>query len=318
MLLLSITYMQQWRYNDSAKLQRQVLQACSDFLGPDHPKTLKVMDSLGASCTHQGRFKEARQFHEEAIKRMTKIQGADHPDTLIAIDNLGKVMSRYFSHDKAKDLHMKAMTGMERVLGPTDLRTLSAKENAAMASLEVGDGVSAMGMMSSVLEERRKKLGKEHPFTLLATVNLARTKTPDQPDEAEELLRTIIPIIERNLGKGHGGVLLGRVWLSQVLARQKRYGEAEEILIEVVQRPKYKSSAREDGEHTDRIQALWFLLLCYQLQGKIEDAIRIGDELFEAVREIGGERLGEQHVFAQMLEDKREELLASRVLAPGL
>jgi hypothetical protein len=71
---------------------------------------------------------------------------------------------------------------------------------------------------------------------------------------------------------------------SQVPVHQKRYSKAEDILTKVVQRQGNENSAREDGEHTDRIQALWFLLQCYQLQSKIEDAIRIGNELSEAVK----------------------------------
>jgi tetratricopeptide (TPR) repeat protein len=315
MLLLSVTYMQQTRHNKAAGLQRQVLQACMDSLGPDHPKTLKVMDTLGSNCTQQSRFNEARQLHEKAIERMTEILGADHEDTLTAVDNLGKVMSRYFCYDKAKDLHLKAMTGMKSVLGPTDLRTLTAMENVALAYTEVGGELldPAHVMMVHVLEERRKKLGKEQPYTLLAIANLARIKIAlNKTDEAENLLRTALPIAERNLGKNHAGTLFGRVWLSQALVRQERYSEAEEILTEVVQRQRYEDSAREDGEHTDRIQALWFLLKCYQLQGKIEDAIRIGNELSEGVRTIGGEGLGKQHIFARLLADKQQELRVAR------
>jgi tetratricopeptide (TPR) repeat protein len=307
--------MQQTRHNKAAGLQRQVLQACMDSLGPDHPKTLKVMDTLGSNCTQQSRFNEARQLHEKAIERMTEILGADHEDTLTAVDNLGKVMSRYFCYDKAKDLHLKAMTGMKSVLGPTDLRTLTAMENVALAYTEVGGELldPAHVMMVHVLEERRKKLGKEQPYTLLAIANLARIKIAlNKTDEAENLLRTALPIAERNLGKNHAGTLFGRVWLSQALVRQERYSEAEEILTEVVQRQRYEDSAREDGEHTDRIQALWFLLKCYQLQGKIEYAIRIGNELSEGVRTIGGEGLGKQHIFARLLADKQQELRVAR------
>jgi tetratricopeptide (TPR) repeat protein len=320
MLLLSVTCMQQWRHNDAAKLQRQVLQTCIDSLGPDHPKTLKVMDTLGATCTHQGRFKEARQLHEVAIEGMTRTLGTDHENTLTAMDNLGKVMSRYFLYDKAQDLHSKAMSGMKRTLGSTDQRTLGAMENAALTYIEHGIEhlESAHEMMVRVLEERREKLGKEHPYTLLAIVNLSRIKTAlHQTDEAEALLRTALPIAERNLGENHGGTLLGRVWLSQVLVHQKRYSEAEDILTKVVERQRYESSAREDGEHTDRIQALWFLLQCYQLQSKIEDAIRIGNELSEGVRNVGGEGLGTQHVFAKLLADKQKELQAAKG-APSL
>jgi hypothetical protein len=119
----------------------------------------------------------------------------------------------------------------------------------------------------------------------------------------------------RNLGDNHLGVLLARTWLARILFRQKKYEEAEEILITVIPRHKYEASRRGDGdhvEHLDRIQALWFLMDCYQSQGKIEEAIRIGDELWEGVHTLGGERLGAQHAISKILDKKREQLLFER------
>lgn len=315
MLLLSLTYLQLSRQNKALSLRRQVFQASINSLGPDHPKTLKAMDFVAESCAIQGGFNEARQLHQKAVDRMTEVLGADHEDTLIAVDNLGAMMTRYFLFDQAKDLHLKALTGMQRVLGPTDLRTLVAMEHLALAYMEIGaeHWDHAHAMQAQVLEERRERLGKEHPYTLLAIANLARIKTTlNQTDEAENMLRTALPIAERNLGENHAGTLLGRVWLSQVLVREQRYIEAEELLTQVVQRQLYESSAREDGEHTDRIQALWLLLKCYQLGGKIEDAIRTGNELSVALSTIGGQGLGKKHVFAKILADKQDELLAAQ------
>ena len=315
MLLLSHTYLRQGRQNKAAALRRQAFQSCMNSFGADHPKTLKAMDYLAESCRLQSRWKEARQLSEKAIARMTNILGADHEDTLIAVDNLGEIMARYWDWEKAKDLHEKAMSRMQHVLGPTDLRTLSAMEHVAKTYLELGGDLleRAQEIQTQVLEERRKQLGKEQPFTLLATANLARIKAAlGQTNEAEDLLRTALRIAGRNLGENHNGTIMGKIWLAQVLLAKKRYREAEEILTQVVQRQKYESSARDDGEHADRIFALWVLLQCYQLDGKVDDAIRIGTDLSEAVNTIGGEGLGKQHKFAELLAKKQEELAAAQ------
>jgi hypothetical protein len=149
----------------------------------------------------------------------------------------------------------------------------------------------------------------------MARLTIARIKSArNEHNEAETIIRTGLPVGVRNLGDDHLGVLLARTWLGQILFRQKRYEEAEEILISVIPRHRYAGSRREDGEHVehvDRIQALWFLLQCYESQGKIEEAIKIGDELWEGVHTIGGEGLGAQHVFSKLLDKKREQLLSS-------
>jgi tetratricopeptide (TPR) repeat protein len=311
MQLLSVTYGLQSRNNKAASLLRQALDACTRFYGPDHVKTLKMADTLGATCLVQSRLSEARRLHERAVKGMTEVLGAEHEDTLVATDNLGKVMSRYFFYDKAKDLHLRAFNGMKRKLGHTHLHTLQALEHLALSYMYLEEYDLAHELAEEVLEAREKKVGKEHPYTLMAKLTLARVKCArNETDEAETIIRDSLPVGVRNLGDDHLGILLARTWLSQVLMRQQRYREAEEILTTVIQRHRYEGSRREDGEHVDRIQALWFLLKCYQSQGKIEEAILIGDELWEAVQTIGGEGLGTQHLFYKHLAEKREELLA--------
>ncbi|KAL9103669.1 MAG: hypothetical protein Q9187_008982 [Circinaria calcarea] len=306
-LALAGTYWQQTRGNEAAELQDQVLQACITSFGPDHQKTLKAMDTLGGSRCYQGRYKEALMLHEKALEGMTRNLGADHEDTLRATDNLGRVHYRYFRFDVAKDLHAKAVDGMTKVLGPTHIDTLNAIDNLAMTYLELGGEFleAAHEMMLQVLEQRTKKLGKEQPYTLLAICNLARIKSAlGDMDEAERLMRATLPIAERNLGENHFGTLSGRVHLAQVLVRQERYGEAEDIFTDVIQRQRYKSAAR-DGEHPDRIIAMWYLLRCYQAQGKFSDAIRMCDEISDGLSTIGGHG----HPFAKRLLDRRKELL---------
>lgn len=311
MHLLSVTYTFQTCTNKALELQRQVLDACMNLFGPKHPRTLKAKDTLGTACLVEGRLHEARRWLQEAIEGMTEVLGADHEDTLLAIDHLGEVMSRYFDFEKSKQLHLKAQAGMEKALGPTHTDTLTAKDHVAQAYLRLGGDLlePAYELAEQVVAERVKQSGREHPHTMLAKLTLARIRAAqNKADEAEAMIRENLPIVKTNLGENHLGTLLGRFYLAQFVAAQKRYNEAEEILIDLIDKKWYKNSVRNDGEHTDRIQSLWLLIQCYQEQGKIEDAIRVSDEVAEGVENIGGEGLGPQHAFAKLLADKRREL----------
>ena len=99
---------------------------------------------------------------------------------------------------------------------------------------------------------------------------------------------------------------------AQVLFLQKRYDEAEEVFTKVIERQQYVSAAREDGDHPDRIFALWHLVQCYELHGKIDDAIHRVAELEQAVKTIGGQGLGKLHPFAKKLQGKRSQLEAAK------
>ena len=317
MNLLSVTYTLQTRTNKALELQRQVFGSCMNLFGSDHPRTLKAKHNLAYACLQEGRLNEARRLQQEAMESMTNVLGPDHEDTLVAVDHLGDVMSRYFDFEKSKELHLRAWMGMKnlKTLGPTHTDTLTAMDHVAQAYLRLGGDLLGPGyeLAEQVVAERIKQSGREHPHTLLAKLTLARIKAAqDNAVEAEAMIIKNLPIAVRNLGENHLGTMLGRFYLAQVIADQNRWDEAGDILINIVDKKRYKDSVREDGEHIDRIQALWLLLKCYQEQGKIDDAIRIGDELAEAVQTIGGEGLGSQHVFAKRLAGKQRELLAVR------
>lgn len=284
-LFLAGTYGLQMRTNTAAKLQEEVLDTCKTNLGPKDPETLKVMNTLGTSRRYQGRFREGRQLLEKAIEGMTEILGPDHEDTLQAMDDLGQLEWMYLNYANARDLHTKAVTGMTKILGPLHERTLIAKEHLAMACLSfegdvLVDGPKAHDTMIEVLEERKSRFGKEHPWTLYAICNLARVKSGlGDHEEAEKLMRTALPIAQRNLGENHNGTLAGQAHLGKVLVRKGKLDDAEALFLDAIKRQRYESSARDDGEHPDRIAALFYLLRCNQAQGKIGDAMRVCEEL---------------------------------------
>ncbi|KAL8942140.1 MAG: hypothetical protein Q9216_001825 [Gyalolechia sp. 2 TL-2023] len=314
-LFLAGTYGLQMRTNAAAKLQEEVLEACTAHLGPKDPETLKVMNTLGTSRRFQGRFREGRQLLETAIDGMTEILGAEHEDTLQAMDDLGQLEWMYLNYAQARDLHTAAVAGMSKILGPLHERTLIAKEHLAMACLSfegdvlVDDGPRAHATMLEVFDQRTSRFGKQHPWTLYAICNLARVKSGlGAHDDAERLLRAALPIAQRNLGANHFGTLAGQAHLGNVLVRQGRLDDAEQLFLDAIQRQRYASSARDDGEHPDRIAALFYLLRCRERQGKIGDAMAVWGELWEAVSTIGGQGLGLLHPFAKQLEGKREEL----------
>ena len=311
-LALSATYFALHQTNKAAELQAQVVESCRRTLGPDNPQTLRYMNILGESRCFQGRFKESRELHEKVLEGMTKTLGPDSEDTLVATDNLGKIMWRYFDYQTSHDLHTKAFDGLSKILGPTHERTLQAKETLALSYIDLpnADLDRAHQMMLEVKRERKRRLGTEQPWTLLARCSLARIKSAmGDHVRAEHLMRKALPIAERNLGKYHLGTLMGKTYLAQVLYRQKRYDDAEAMLLDVLQqRNRYEIAARDDGEHPDRIYAMRCLLTCYKDHGKLDEALKTCDQLHTALSTLGGEGLGLLHPIMKWLNATRGEL----------
>ena len=307
MLALSGTYWQLGRGNDAGELQETALKTCIASLGDLHPRTLKVVDILGETRLLQGRFKESLKLHEQAVTQMTKTLGSDHEDTLKATDNLGAIHNKYFRHHQAKILHSKAVDGMKRVLGVAHLNTLIAMDNLAMTYLSIGGNLlePAESLMTEVVQQRKTKLGKEHPYTLWALCNLARVKSAlGSLDEAEAIMRAGIAVAERNLGTIHIGTLFGKNHLGENLVRQERYREAEAVFLDLTESYKHIKTAVR-GEHPDRIITMFNLVNLYRIQDRIKDALRICDDISDAIDTIGGQ----EHPFVKRLQKARGELL---------
>ena len=319
-LFLANTYWHQMRTNRAAELQEEVLAAHDSSLGQDHHQTFKDMDTLGASRCYQARFHEARELHEKAINGLTKLLGPLHEDTLGAIDNLGRVLWRYNEYDEARILHERAVDGLIKCknIGPTHERTLFAKECLAVAHLDIlGNLVHptderphlAHELMVEVLAERRKKLGKEQPWTLLAKCDVARVKSAlGELGDAEQLLRETVPIAERVLGDNHFGTLMGKTHLAQMVARQERYEEAETMFLEIIHRPRDAAAALDDGEHPDRILAMWYLVKCYEANNKHREALAACRDLEKLVAGLGGQGFGPMHPFPKKLDLRIQQL----------
>ena len=317
-LALSGTYWHLGQGNEAAELQSQVLQAHMNLFGEGHPDTLKVMDILGESRWQRGRFNESLQLHERAFEGMRPKLGPQHENTLKAADNLGRAHTTFWRMEQARRLHAMALAGMKtnKKLGPMHLDTLVAMDNLALTYLEKNpieynsgeDLDHAYKLLVEVVISRVRKLGKEHPYTLWATANLARVKgAQGKLAEAESDIRAGVRIATRDLGPGHIGTLFGKLHLGHNLLKQERIPEAIELLIEVAEGYKRTGSTNE-GEHPDRITALHHLCVCYKMQGKSAQAVETCKEAIGRLAAIGGET----HPYMKQLEGILKELQTSR------
>jgi tetratricopeptide (TPR) repeat protein len=310
-LLLTGTLFELTRTLEATQLQRRLYEVCVDSLGQDHPLTLKVADILGSVLCFHGRWSESFALHQRSVEGMKRVLGEDHEDTFKAILNLARVYLRTMEFEKSAELHQLAWEGLKKQLGELHVDTIACLEDLSMCRLRLGESYLAdcYEKMTFIFEHRRKTLGKEQPYTLLSICNLGRVKSAmGQHDEAAKIMREALTIAERNLGEDHFGVLSGKTHYAQVLVRCGRCEEAEEMFYTVVEKPQYRKSTDEDGEHPDRLIALWYLIGCLEKQEKFQKALEVCEGMIESLKEIGGNGLGTQHKFAAMVQKELDKL----------
>ncbi|QIW97933.1 hypothetical protein AMS68_003451 [Peltaster fructicola] len=278
-LFLSETYFWQAKEEKAIELQQGLLEACMRSRGEDDIDTLTVMDKLGFSYWMRGKFLDARDLLERAVAGLLNIQPVGAINLYIAMTHLGRVVGKLADFDDAVELNTQAVTGLLDILKPgQSIRDLlDAKESAAMARFDrhryaiepsKEDLRIAYSLQREVFETREKLFGKQHPLTLYALCNFARIKAArGDLFEAEQMIREGVPIAERNLGKDNLGTLFGKAHLGNILMLAGDIAEAEEVLEQVV-----LGHERVRGFHPDQMVAASYLLACYTVQGKIQEA----------------------------------------------
>ena len=136
-LALAQTYWLRGKYDDAAKLQEQVLNACKNFPWVGREKILAIMVTLASTYSAQGRIKEGLKIlSESAVDEYARLLGTEHEEILRAYDMLGRLHQRKFRWSKAKILHTKALDSMRRskAIGPTQWDTLLVTSRISVVS----------------------------------------------------------------------------------------------------------------------------------------------------------------------------------------
>ena len=314
--------------DDSAMLLEQLLEACQEYCGPDDHETLMAMHRLGESRFLQGRISDSKRLFEDALAGLQNKRdaedGGDHEDTLTVMDALGNA-TRLFATDealkKSKDLHVKTVKIRTRRLGADDLKTVTSREFLYSAATWNGtqeELLEADKGLAEVIEIRKKKLGREHGFTLLATLNQARVKVVlEQFEAADHLFSECLPIAERNHGPNHMAILFAKFCLGRMRCRESRWEEARDILVDVTERQ--KTALQGWGrDHPDRLGGLLELVKAHDALGEHDERDDVASEalrIFETVTTV-------EHPWARKLRansnewKRQKEQSLSQTLAP--
>jgi tetratricopeptide (TPR) repeat protein len=71
-------------------LYERALAINEKALGPEHPRTARSLNNLGALLQDQSDLAAARSLYERAIEIGEKTLGAEHPGTAISLSNLAR------------------------------------------------------------------------------------------------------------------------------------------------------------------------------------------------------------------------------------
>lgn len=228
---LALAYQSAGKLDLALPLLAETLRKVRGTLGPDHPFTLSAMNNLAGAYRAAHKLDLAIPLFRESLEKTRAHLGPEHPETLIGMNNLAMIYKDAGKLDLAVPLFQETVDQLKTTLGPDHSNTLGAVGNLAHAYMLAGRPAAAEPLLVVWLDKQRPRLpagSLQIPFNL------------NQLGECRILLKKYAPAEEplrdslAHCLKNHPGDFLrfeAESLLGAALAGQKRYAEAEPLLV---------------------------------------------------------------------------------------
>ena len=268
-------------------LTDSVTQAC-DALGPDHPDTLTLRNSLAGAYRDAGRLDKAITLYEQILEDSINVLGPDHPSTLASRYNLAGAYRASSRLDEAIILYEQVFSGRSRVLGPDHRSTLTARDDLADTYWEAGKLDEAVTLKKQILADATRIMGPDSPGTSAARLNLAATyRDAGRLDEAVDVYKQILDDVTRTLGLDHPHTLSARNQLAGIYREAGRLDEAISLFEQNLE-----DRTRTLGlDHPETLASRHSLAGAYRDAGRLDEAIALFEQnLTDFIRILGPDR----------------------------
>jgi eukaryotic-like serine/threonine-protein kinase len=269
---LALDYESLGKYARAEGVYSQVLEIRGRVLGPEHPDTILSMNNLASSYLDQGKCAQAEPLHRQALTIARRVLGPEHPETLMSMHNLALDYELEGRYAEAEALQSQGLAIRRRVLGPEHPLTIAILADFASMYQRRGKYALEETHAAEALAARRHALGSEHPDTMASAADLALAyQSQGKFAQSEPLAREALEF-DRKKQPDDWQRFRAESLLGASLAGQKKYAEAEPLLLEGYQ----GMAARKDRidapnwYHLDRASE-WIVQL-YRAQEKPEKA----------------------------------------------
>ena len=231
-------------FNQRAEpLQREALRVRRKVLGDEDRETAVSLSDLASVLRLNGDLSGAEALLRESLETNRKTRGDIHPNTSSTLHDLALIAVARHDYAGAEAMLRQALGIARKTLGdqhPVVATTLNSLSHVLVAQ---GRREEAAAALEEALAIARPALGPDHPLVAIYAINLAAVELArNRTVAAEELLRTALPIRarapglvpsrRRTISEDDWSVATTTALLGATLVTQRRYQEAEAILLQ--------------------------------------------------------------------------------------
>jgi non-specific serine/threonine protein kinase/serine/threonine-protein kinase len=224
-------YVMKGEYDRAEPLYLKAPEINRRLHGPEHRESLFLMNNLAMVYGNQARYAEAQLLTSKSLETARRVLGTKHDLTLNAWNQLAALYGAMGQWNRYAEEHAKLLELLRSQLGEENQWTLISMNNQAYAQARLGQYDQAELLFLKTLELERRVLGNEHDVTLQTLANLGEVYHKQaRLDRAASLLRECLALREKKQPNSFF-LASNQSVLGRVLAEQKKYTEAEALLL---------------------------------------------------------------------------------------
>ncbi len=230
---LALALFHKGELDEAETLFRQSLAINRKALGNEHPSVATGVNDVAVILFSKGKLDEAEPLYREALALHRKALGDEHPAVAQDLNNLALTLHLGGRLDESEALQREALAIDEKALGDSHPTVAIDRNNLAGVLLEKGRPREAEPLFRSALAINSKVLGEHHPAVATNMTHVAETLLMQgRPEEAVSLLNALLEFPVEMLPADHRSRAGAKSLLGACLTAQKKYPEAETVLLD--------------------------------------------------------------------------------------
>jgi tetratricopeptide (TPR) repeat protein len=296
---LSVAYRYRGKLDQALQLAEEILEVRQRRFGSAHGDTLVAMNNVASLYQQQTQVDKALSLYEETLAGMRSKFAPLHPERLNTTRNLAHAYHVAEQIDKAAELQEGLVRDFKKAYGLDDRATQNCIDDLIAYDADMGWCDKATALLPSVrggdesptpkakqkqdVREKRlralierarpaaekyhgelKAKSADHPDTLAARQAFAVVlRTQNRTSAAAYHLSAVLDARQRLMGDEHVDVQVCRLELGTLRLQQKKYADAEKLLVEAFQGLGQHESKDPAQVKSQRIVALEGLVRLY-------------------------------------------------------
>ncbi|MGH7178987.1 MAG: tetratricopeptide repeat protein, partial [Tepidisphaeraceae bacterium] len=226
----AMTLMAMRRFTDAEPIFREAIEIRRTVFGPEHPEVCEGLSNLALSLHEQKKFADAEAVYRQAVEVADKVL-ADPDAQSLMLNNFALLLTEQRKFDEAATIQRRLVESHRKQTDTHPERLVLALRNLADTLRSAGNRREAEQFYRECLQTNRQLRAGER-LTADASASLAQLLSDESRfAEAQSLLETTLEIRVRLLPPGHWQIANARSLLGQSLASQKKFEQAEPLLL---------------------------------------------------------------------------------------